>query len=84
MEIKAKVDSVLVGRVLAGLIMLLGLIVAIWVGIEAQRDGFRIFLTGMITPLSFGFVLIILSEGLKCLRSLGEEENGDEEEETPR
>ena len=84
MEIKAKVDSVLVGRGLAGLIILLGLIVAIWAGTEAQRDGFRIFLTGMITPLSFGFVLIILSEGLKCLRSLEEEENGDEEEETPR
>lgn len=81
MEIKAKVDSVLVGRVLAGLIILLGLIVAIWAGAGAQRDGFRIFLTGMITPLSFGFVLIILSEGLKCLRSLEEEEDGYKEEE---
>ena len=83
MEIKTKVDSVLIGRVLAGLIILLGLIVAIWTGADAQRDSFRIFLTEMITPLSFGFVLIMLSEGLKCLRSAEEEENGDEEEETP-
>ena len=77
MEIRAKVDSVLVGRVLAGLIILLGLVAAIWAGTDAQRDGIRVFLTGMMTPLSFGFVLIILSEGLKSLRSL-EEENGDE------
>ena len=80
MEIKAKVDSVLVGRVLAGLIILLGLVAAIWAGSDAQRDAFRIFLSGMITPLSFGFVLIILSEGLKCLRSPEDEGNGDEEE----
>lgn len=83
MEIRTKVDSVLVGRVLAGLIILLGFIAAVWGGVDAQRDTFRIFLTGMVIPLSFGFVLIILSEGLKWLRSPEEKGNGGVEEETP-
>ncbi len=44
MEIKANVSSVLVGRVLALLVILIGFIAAIWAGVEAQRDRFWIFL----------------------------------------
>jgi hypothetical protein len=81
-EIKANVDSVFVGRVLAGLVIVVGLMVAIWAGVDAQRDGFWVFLQRMITPLSFGSVLIVLSEGLKRLGSPNEEEDGDGSEET--
>ena len=81
MEIKANLDSVLVGRILAGLVMAIGFITAIRAGADAQRDGFRIFLQQMITPLSFGCVLIILSEGLKHLRS--RDRNQDDGDETP-
>ncbi len=83
MEIKTNVDSVLVGRILAGLVILIGFTVAIWVGAEAARDGFWLFLREMVTPISFGCVLIMLSEGLKRLRSAEEGESGDEEDETP-
>ena len=83
MEIKANIDSVLVGRVLAGLVMVIGLAVAIWVGLDAQRDGFWVFLQRAITPLSFGCVLIVLSEGLKRLGPPNEEKDGDGAEETP-
>ena len=83
MEIKANIDSVLVGRVLAGLVMVIGLAVAIWAGVDAQRDGFWVFLQWVITPLSFGCVLIVLSEGLKRLAPPNEENDGDGAEETP-
>ena len=72
MEIKADVDSVLIGRVLAGLIILIGLVVSVWAATDANRDGFWVFLLTMISPLSFGFVLVILSEGLKHLKVLNE------------
>ena len=72
MEIKTNIDSVFVGRVLAGLIILIGLAVAIWSATDASRDEFWVFLRAMITPLSAGFVLIILSECLKFLKTNNE------------
>ena len=53
MEIKANINSVMVGRVLAGIIIVLGFIVAVWNGADAQRGGFRIFLQQMINPVFF-------------------------------
>ncbi len=71
MEIRANIDSVLVGRVLAGFIIVLGFIVALWTGTDASRGGFRIFLQQMINPISFACLIIILSEAIKTLRSRG-------------
>ena len=51
MEIKANINSVMVGGVLAGIIIVLGFIVAVRNGAEAQRGGFRIFLQPMINPV---------------------------------
>ena len=73
MEIKANIDSVLVGRVLAGIIIVLGFIVAIWTGADAQRGGFRIFLGQLIDPIFYASLIIILSEAIKTLRSRGKE-----------
>ena len=82
LEIKANINSVMVGRVLAGTIIVLGFIVAVWNGADAQRGGFRIFLQQMINPVFFACLIIILAEVINTLPSRGNDtadENASDE-----
>lgn len=66
-----KVDSILVGRVLAGVIIGIALINGIYWGIEG---GFWAFLTTLATPLGIGFLIIVATEILRRVSGPAKEE----------
>lgn len=76
MEIK--LDSVLIGRILAGVVIFLALLSAI-VGAASVRSesGFDIFLARLATPLAVGFLIIVATE---ILRAMQVEREGAEKE----
>ena len=75
MEIR--LDSVLIGRILAGVVILLALVSAIVGAVSARSGGFDLFLARLTTPLGVGFLIIVATE---ILRAMGEgREEGEEE-----
>ena len=66
MEIK--LDSVLIGRTLAGVVILLALVSAIVGPASARSGGFDIFLARLATPLAVGFLIIVATEILGALQ----------------
>ena len=63
-----KVDSVLVGRILAATVIVIALANSIYWGVEARSDGFWIFLTSFVTPLGVGFLILVVTEVVRTLQ----------------
>ena len=80
-----KLDSVFIGRVLAGVVILLAVVSAIVGAASADRGegGFDLFLYRLTTPLGVGFLIIVVTEILRALEKSpdkdGEEAAGDSE-----
>ena len=71
MEIKfdlAKVDAVVVGRILAGIVIAIALSSSIYWATAAFSDGFWVFLNHAATPLGVGFLIIVMTEILRAVR----------------
>ena len=66
-----KLDAVLIGRALGGVVILLALISAIVGAVSARGGGFDLFLYRLTTPLSIGFLIIVATEILRALDSGG-------------
>ena len=62
-----KLDSVLIGRILAGVVILLALVSAIVGAAGARSGGFDLFLWRLTTPLGVGFLIIVGTEVLRVL-----------------
>ncbi len=73
-----KLDSVLIGRILAGVVILLALVSAIVGAAGARSGGFDLFLWRLTTPLGVGFLIIVATEVLRVLDN-GPDANGREE-----
>ena len=61
-----KLDSILIGRVLAGVVIFLAVISAI-VGATQRGAGFDLFMYRLTTPLGIGFLIIVATEILRAL-----------------
>ncbi len=68
MEIKADVNAVLVGRILAAVVILMGFAYSVKAGTSSFGGGFWVFLSAFTMPLALGFIVIVLSEILKVVR----------------
>ena len=68
MEIKANLDAVLVGRILAAVIIILSFAYSVKAATAAFGDEFWVFLGAFMTPLALGFVVIMATEILRELR----------------
>lgn len=75
-----KLDAILVGRVLAGVVILLALVSAILGAASARSGGFDLFLARLTTPLGVGSLIIVATE---ILRVLDKEPDGKVREEPP-
>lgn len=75
MEIK--LDSILIGRILAGVVILLALVSAIVGAASTRAGGFDLFLARLATPLGVGFLIIVATEILRVLDR--DTDNGGEE-----
>ena len=64
---QVQLDSVLIGRILAGVIILLALVYAVVGAATARSGGFEIFLGRLVTHLGTAFLIIILTEILAHL-----------------
>ena len=73
-----KLDSVLIGRILAGVVILLALVSAIVGAAGARSGGFDVFLWRLTTPLGVGFLIIVATEILRLL-DRGPDDNGGKE-----
>jgi formate/nitrite transporter FocA (FNT family) len=72
MEIKANLDAVLVGRILAGVIIVVSFAYSVKAAASAHSDGFWLFLGSFATPLALSFVVIMATEILRELRGRSE------------
>ena len=77
MEIK--LDLVLIGRILAGVAIILALLSAIIGAAGARSAQFDIFLYRLVTPLSVGFLILVVTE---AWRELGKDRGEKEPPET--
>lgn len=75
MEIK--LDSVLIGRILAGVVIFLALLSAVVGAANDRLGGFETFLARLATPLAVGFLIIVATE---ILRAMQVEREGAEKE----
>lgn len=73
-----KLDSVLIGRVLAGVVIMLALVSAIVGAASARSGGFDLFLYRLTTPLGVGFLIIVATEILRVLNKGPDGEGGEE------
>ena len=72
-----KLDSVLIGRILAGVVILLAVVSAIVGAAGARSGGFDLFLARLTTPLGVGFLIIVVTELLQALERVPDD--GDKE-----
>ena len=73
-----KLDAVLIGRTLAGVVILLALVSAIVGAAGARSGGFDLFLWRLTTPLGVGFLIIVATEVLRVLDK-GPDDSGGED-----
>ena len=64
---EVKLEAVLIGRVLAGVVIVLAVISAIVGAASARSGGFDLFLWRLTTPLGVGFLIIVATEILRAL-----------------
>lgn len=66
---KESVNVVLVGRILAGIIIAIGLMKSIYFATgSGPFNGFWGFLSSVVGPLAFGFLILMVTEVLRALR----------------
>ena len=71
MEIKldsAKVDAVVVGRILAGIVIAIAFANSIYWATAALSNGFWVFLSHLAVPLGVGFLIVVMTEIVKVIR----------------
>ena len=73
MEVKANIDAVLLGRILAGIIIVITFILGIYAATE--YNGFWAFLSAITLPLAVGFLIIIVTEVLKEMQQRGKQDS---------
>ena len=73
MEVKANVDAVLVGRILAGIIIVAAFIYSIYAATE--YNGFWAFLSSVMLPLAVGFLIIMVTEVLREMQQRGKQDS---------
>ena len=72
MEVKfdlAKIDGVIVGRILAGVIVILSFAYSVKAATEAISESFWVFLITFTEPLALAFVIIMAAEIVRSLRN---------------
>ena len=72
MEVKANIDAVLLGRVLAGIIIVAAFIYSIYAATE--YNGFWAFLSSIMLPLAVGFLIIMVTEVLREMQHRGKQD----------
>ena len=77
MELKLEWNSVLMGRILAGVVILLAVVSASVGAASARSGGFDLFLWRLTTPLAIGFLIIMLTEILGAMNSEPQEGGED-------
>ena len=73
MEIKTNIDTVLLGRILAGIIIVLAFVYGIYAATEF--NGFWAFLSAITLPLAVGFLIIMVTEVLKEMQQRGKQDS---------
>ncbi len=72
-----KLDAVLIGRILAGVVIVLALVSAILAAAGARSGGFDLFLWRLTTPLAVGFLIIVATEVLRVMDKEPDDKGGD-------
>ena len=76
MELKANVDTVLLGRILAGVIIAITFVYGIYAATEF--NGFWAFLSAITLPLAVGFLIIMVTEVVKELQQHGKQDSSQD------
>ena len=76
MEVKANVDTVLLGRILAGVIIVITFVYGIYAAMEF--NGFWAFLSAITLPLAVGFLIIMVTEVVKEMQQHGKQDNSQD------
>ena len=69
MEVKANIDTVLLGRILAGVIIVITFVYGIYSA--TQFNGLWSFLSAITLPLGVGFLIIMVTEVVKEMQQRG-------------
>lgn len=73
-----KLDSVLIGKILAGVIVVLAIVSAIVGAASTRSGGFDLFLYRLAGPLGIGFLIFMVTEVLAHLKGNSPSESGGE------
>ena len=76
MELKANVDTVLLGRILAGVIIAITFVYGIYAATEF--NGFWAFLSAITLPLAVGFLIIMVTEVVKEMQQHGKQDSSQD------
>ena len=76
MEVNANVDTVLLGRILAGVIIAITFVYGIYVATEF--NGFWSFLYAITLPLAVGFLIIMVTEVVKEMQQHGKQDSSQD------
>ena len=76
MELKANVDTVLLGRILAGVIIAITFVYGIYTATEF--NGFWAFLSAITLPLAVGFLIIMVTEVVKEMQQHGKQDSSQD------
>ena len=76
MELKANVDTVLLGRILAGVIIAITFVYGIYAATEF--NGFWAFLSVITLPLAVGFLIIMVTEVVRELQQHGKQDSSQD------
>ena len=76
MEVKANVDTVLLGRILAGVIIAITFVYGIYGATEF--NGFWSFLSAITLPLAVGFLIIMVTEVVKEMQQHGKQDSSQD------
>ena len=76
MELKANVDTVLLGRILAGVIIAITFVYGIYAATEF--NGFWYFLSAITLPLAVGFLIIMVTEVVRELQQHGKQDSSQD------
>ena len=68
MELKADLDAVLAGRILAAVVIIVSFAYSVKYAVSASSNGFWIFLSNFTIPLAVAFGIIMVTEVLRELR----------------
>ena len=76
MEVKANVDTALLGRILAGVIIAITFVYGIYAAMEF--NGFWSFLSAITLPLAVGFLIIMVTEVVREMQQHGKQDSSQD------